>query len=434
MSIPHGQRRGAAIFHEASRPYRICVRCIMDTSDPEITFDARGMCHHCNIYDEAVAAGVHRGEDGRKRLQAIVRAIREDGHRKPYDCIIGLSGGVDSTYTAYMVRKHGLRPLAVHLDNGWNSEVSVRNIENLVKALQIDLHTVVLDWQEFRDLQLAFLRASTPDSEVPTDHAIVATLYLEARRRGIRWIVDGGNLATELMIPPTWSHGHADWKYIRMLARQFGKRPLRSFPHYTYFDQRWRLDRMDRIQRLGILNYIDYDKFAAMEVMRRELGWEYYGGKHYESIYTRFYQGFILKEKFGFDKRRSHLSCLINDGRLTRAVALAEVEKPAIEPMQLREDRAFVIKKLGISEGEFERIMAAERKTFWDYPSYERDDATGEVWCAVFWVRHFVRWVEWALILPRRIVRSPQRLAGAALRHARAFGRRVRGKPRSTGG
>jgi hypothetical protein len=171
-----------------------------------------------------------------------------------------------------------------------------------------------------------------------------------------------------------------------------------------------------------------------MEVMRRELGWEYYGGKHYESIYTRFYQGFILKEKFRFDKRRSHLSCLINDGRLTRAEGLVELEKPAIEPAQLREDRAFVIKKLGISEAEFERIMAAEKKTFWDYPSYERDEATGEVWCAVFWVRHVVKWVEGALIVPRRLPRLPRWLARAALGQARGLGRRVRRKPRSTGG
>jgi N-acetyl sugar amidotransferase len=434
MSPEFERRRGAAVFSAPVRPYRMCARCVMDTSDPEIEFDPRGWCNHCLIYDRAVAAYVHRGQDGIRKLDEVVRLIREEGKGKPYDCIIGLSGGVDSTYTAYVVKKHGLRPLAVHLDNGWNSEVAVRNIENIVTRLGIDLHTVVLDWQEFRALQLAFLRASTPDSEIPTDHAIVATLYIEARKRGIGWIVDGSNMVTELMIPPIWSHGHGDWKYIRSVNRQFGTGRLRSFPHYTHFDNQFRIPRIHRIRRLGILNYVDYDKPAAMDVMRRELRWEYYGGKHYESIYTRFYQGYILKEKFGFDKRRSHLSCLVNDGRVTRQQALAELEKPAIEPAQLREDRAFVVKKLGLSEAEFDRIMAAERKTFWDYPSYERDaDSTARL-SEVFWTSKFVRSMDrlskLSESLPRSVLRGLHRL----WRAPRALAGRVRQKLRSIGG
>jgi hypothetical protein len=329
------------------------------------------------------------------------------------------------------VKKHGLRPLAVHLDNGWNSEVAVRNIENIVTRLVIDLHTVVLDWEEFRRLQLAFLKASTPDSEIPTDHAIVATLYIEARKRGIDWIVDGGNMVTELMIPPTWSHGHADWKYIQSVNRQFGTGPLGTFPHYTYFDSAFWIPRIDKIKRLAILNYVDFDKAAAMEVIRRELHWKYYGGKHYESIYTRFYQSFILKEKFGFDKRRSHLSCLVNDRKLTRPQALAELREPAIDPAQLREDRAFVIKKLGLSEAEFDAIMAAERKTFWDYPSYERDAETGKRTSSVYWTRQFVRCAGAVSDLPRtvsafaattlrRAIRAPRALAGRVKRRLRS--------------
>jgi N-acetyl sugar amidotransferase len=404
----------------------------MDSSDPEIQFDAQGVCNHCRIYEQAVAAYVFRGEEGRRRLEEAVRVIRDEGKGKPYDCIIGLSGGVDSTYTAYVVKKHGLRPLAVHLDNGWNSEVAVRNIENIVTKLHIDLHTVVLDWEEFRGLQLAFLRASTPDSEIPTDHAIVATLFIEARKRGIGWIVDGGNMVTELMIPSTWSHGHADWKYIRSVNSEFGVGPLKTFPHYTYFDSTFRIPRIDRIGRLGILNYVDYDKLAAMQIMQRELQWEYYGGKHYESIYTRFYQGFILKEKFGFDKRRSHLSCLVNDGKMTRQQALAELDKPAIDPVQLREDRAFVVKKLGLSETEFHQIMAAERKTFWDYPSYERDADSGKRWCAVFWVRQLVLWLDRLIGLPsslplfairsmHTVWRAPCAVAGRVMRKLRSM-------------
>jgi hypothetical protein len=230
---------------------------------------------------------------------------------------------------------------------------------------------VVLDWEEFRSLQVAFLRASTPDSEIPTDHAIVSTLHHIAVQHNIRFIISGGNFATELMVPRTWSHGHADWKYIQMLNDRFGGRPLKTFPHDTLFDRKYRLPLLKNIETIMILNYVDYDKFKAMDVMKRELGWTNYGGKHYESIYTRFYQGYILPTKFQADKRRSHLSCLINNRRITREQALAEVQKPALDKETLESDRRFVIKKLGLTEREFDEIMAAPPKTFWDYPSYE---------------------------------------------------------------
>jgi N-acetyl sugar amidotransferase len=402
----------------------------MDTSDPEIIFDSHGVCNHCRAYEETVARYVYRGEDGRNRLNETVARIKGEAQGKPYDCVIGLSGGVDSTYTAYQVKKLGLRPLAVHLDNGWNSEVAVRNIENIIRILGFDLYTEVLDWEEFRRLQLAFLRASTPDSEIPTDHAIVATLYKVARERRIGWIIEGSNMVTELMIPALWSHGHADWKYIESVNAGFGGARLRTFPHYTIFDSAFRIPRIDRINRLSILNYVDYDKPAAMEALRRELGWEYYGGKHYESIYTRFYQGYLLKEKFGFDKRRSHHSCLIHCGKMTRDEALADLEKPAIEPAQLREDRAFVIKKLRISEAEFREIMAAERKTFWDYPSYERDIARQVLWCSAYWATRVAgagQLVGSAIRLGLEAARAPRAFAGRVVRalHRLAGGRQL---------
>lgn len=387
-----------------------CVRCVMDTSDAAISFDREGVCNHCHAYGAAVATGLHRGDEGRGRLQALVDRIKREGAGQRYDCVIGVSGGVDSTYTALLVKKAGLRPLAVHLDNGWNSEVSVRNIEGIVNRLGIDLYTEVLDWEEFRRLQLAFLRASTPDSEIPTDHAIFATLFRVARRERIRWLIDGGNLATELMVPAGWSHGHADWKYIRELNRLLGAGALKTYPRFTLFDQRVRIPWIDRLQRLSWLNYVDYDKASAMKAIRDELGWEYYGGKHYESIYTRFYQGYILKEKFGFDKRKSHLSCLVNAGGLTREEALRELDKPAIEPAQLQEDRLFVIKKLRVSEREFDEIMAAPAKTFWDYPSYEKDLASGSPWRAAYWVVRLARVLDFCASVGRGaslLARSP---------------------------
>jgi N-acetyl sugar amidotransferase len=361
--------------HEAyrkPRPYRVCVRCIMDTTDAEITFDSMGVCHHCRVYNEVVASHVFPSEEGRRWLAEIVGRIKAEGRKKRYDCIIGLSGGVDSAYVAYLVKQMGLRPLAVHLDNGWNSETAVGNIEKIVKSLGIDLYTEVLDWEEFRRLQLAFLRASTPDSEIPTDHAIVATLYRMAIRHGVRYIVGGANFATEQMIPRTWSHGHDDWRYIRSLNRRFGGKPLLSYPHYTYFDKKCYFPLIKRLKVVLILNYVDFDKFAAIDLMRRELDWVPYGGKHHESIYTRFYQSYILPRKFGVDKRRSHLSCLINNGRIGRDQALAQIQQPPVDDDLLERDRRFVIKKLGISEAEFESIMAAPPKSFWEYPSDER--------------------------------------------------------------
>lgn len=375
MSYDWDKRLGAYIFADRAREYRMCTRCIMDTSDPEIEFDNNGVCNHCHTFDHAIKTCVYSGDDARQRLDSIVDQIKREGRGKRYDCILGLSGGVDSSYTAHVVAQYGLRPLAVHMDNGWNSEQAVRNVENIVKKLGFDLHTEVLEWDEFKNLQLAFLRASTPDSEIPTDHAIVATLYRLAAKYRVRWLPEGSNVATEMMVPATWSHGHSDWRYIKNLNDNFGGRRLTTYPHYTYFDYLVKFPKIQKIARFPILNYLPYQKTAAMEVLKKEFGWEYYGGKHYESIYTRFYQGYILPVKFGFDKRRSHISCLVNNGEMTRQEALVEMEKPAIEPQQLREDRAFVLKKLGLSESQFEEIMALPRKTFWDYPSYERDFA-----------------------------------------------------------
>jgi N-acetyl sugar amidotransferase len=367
------RRSGAEVFAGRSASYQICTRCIMDTSDPEITFDQNGVCHHCHDYDRRVEAEVFPGVKGRQQLAKVVAQIKREGKGKRYDCILGLSGGVDSTYVAYVTKKLGLRPLAVHLDNGWNSEISVRNIENIVTILGIDLHTEVLDWEEFRRLQVAFLRASTPDSEIPTDHAIISVLYQQAAKHKVRWIMDGSNIVTEIMVPATWSHGHSDWGYIKHLNDNFGGAELKTYPHYDYYDYMVRFPHRQRIQRFPLLNYIDFNKLEAMEVMKKELKWTPYGGKHYESIYTRFYQGYILPKKFGFDKRRSHLSCLVANKRITRDQALAEIQQPALSEEMEREDRAFVVKKLGLTDAEFDEIMSAKRKTFWDYPSFERD-------------------------------------------------------------
>lgn len=350
--------------------YRRCTRCIMDTSDPDIEFDDNGICNHCKLYDYRISRSVFSGDEGKEKLNKIVHKIKEKGISKEYDCIIGLSGGVDSTYTAYLVQNLGLRPLAVHLDNGWDSELAVKNIENIVRELDIDLYTHVMEWEEFKDIQLSFLKASTPDSEIPSDHAIFSLLYDMANKKDVKYVILGTNIRTESHLPNAWSRGHYDWKYIMSIQKQFGRKIFNTFPHMNL----WKLIKMRfKTQKwFEILNYIDYTKKDAMRIIEAELGWKYYGGKHYESIYTRFYQGFWLPQKFGFDKRKCHLSSLICSGEITREEALKELENETY-PLELQnDDKEYVIKKFGLSKDEFERIMDLPWKTYFDYPNYDK--------------------------------------------------------------
>lgn len=346
----------------------ICSRCVMDTTDPDIVFDHEGICSHCRRYLDLVRNHLFTGEDGRRRLDSIVDAIKAEGIGKRYDCLIGVSGGVDSTFVAYKVKQLGLRPLAVHLDNGWDSELAVQNIERTLKTLEIDLYTHVIDWEEFKDIQVSFLKAGTPDSEIPTDHAIFALLHHTARRKGIKTIIWGFNVRTESHLPVAWSQGHWDWKYIQSVHRQFGKQSIKTFPHLGFASF---LGWYARTQRqLSLLDYVDYVKKDALKILERELGWKYYGGKHYESVYTRFYQGYILPRRFGFDKRKTHLSSLICSGEITREQALEELKAETYPADLQAQDREYVIKKLDLTETTFDELMNSPRKCFLDYPSY----------------------------------------------------------------
>lgn len=353
-------------------PYRICCRCIMDTTDPDIEFDAAGTCNHCARYDTLAEQRLIPPDVRPARLQALVEAIKREGKGKDYDCVIGVSGGVDSTYVAYLTRELGLRPLAIHFDNGWNSELAVANIEKALKKLDIDLYTYVVNWPEFRDLQLSFLKASTPDGEVPTDHAIVALLYRMAVKYGLKHVLLGVNVNSEAVMPRKWGYGYSDFRYINAVHRQFGKVPLKTYPHYS-LPQLFGYMFLRKIQLVPILDYIDYQKESAMQTIQDQLGWVYYGGKHYESIYTRFYQSYILPRKFNIDKRRAHYANLVLSGQLTRDGALSALEAPVYHKQGLADDRSYAIKKLGLSESEFDAIMAAPTKTFLDYPnSFQR--------------------------------------------------------------
>lgn len=351
----------------ADQGYQSCNRCIMDTvADRSITFNEEGLCCHCIRYDKLAEVRRLQGARGREALDTLVERIKTSGRGAEYDCIIGVSGGVDSTYVAWLVKQHGLRPLAIHFDNGWNSELATRNIERVLCNIGIDLHTHVVDWDEFRDLQLAFLKGSTPDGEIPTDHAIGALLWKEAAARGIKYIISGMNFTTESISVPDWSYGHSDWRYIKDMHRRFGTVKLKTYPHFS-LAYLFYANVVRGIRMVSILNYVDYDKQQAMELLRNELGWKDYGGKHHESIYTRFYQGYILPRKFGVDKRYGHLSDLINAGQISRAQALAEMQRPPYEDALQQEDLSYAAKKLRLSPQQFEEIMRAPVKSFRDY-------------------------------------------------------------------
>lgn len=355
--------------YRVNRPYQVCTRCVMDTSAEDIEFDNDGICNFCRAADERMKIDYFVGEEFKPKLESLIAQIKHEGRNKPYDCIIGVSGGVDSSYTAYLVKKvYGLRPLAVHFDNGWNSELAVENIEKLLKKLDIDLFTHVMDWEEFRDLQLSFLHASIANSEIPTDHGIVALLYRIAAREGVRFIINGGNLATESIMPDSWMHDAKDLTFAKAIHKQYGSVPLKTFP--TLSNARlayYVLGR--RIKYVTLLNFIDYNKDAAVEYLEENLGWRKYAGKHFESIYTRFFQGYLLPQKFGMDKRRPHLSSLIVSEQMTREQAMNELEIEPYPEKLANEDIDYVSQKFGLNRAEFEAIMNLPVKKSEDYPN-----------------------------------------------------------------
>lgn len=349
------------------QPERICARCVMDTTDPQIRFAADGSCNHCNDFLKHRARLPKAGERS-GRLERLVYDIKAAGHGKPYDCVVGVSGGVDSTYVAYLAKQLGLRPLAVHLDNGWNSELAVMNIENTLSRLGIALHTHVLDWETFRQLQVSFLRASVPDAEIPTDHAIRAALWHAASKYGIKYLLNGRNHTTEGILPWSWTYSALDWRYISGVHRTFSKASLRRFPRTNLAEIVYRAT-ITRFRNVGILDYVTFSKNDVMKVLTQELNWRDYGGKHYESIYTRFFQSYILPQKFGIDKRKAHLSVLVMTGQMSRKAALENLQEPTAPAEMIKEDRDFVLQKLQLNEAEFDAIMRAPVKSYRDYPN-----------------------------------------------------------------
>jgi N-acetyl sugar amidotransferase len=348
--------------------YQQCIRCVMDTSDAEIVFDNAGVCNHCTEYFDKTSRLVYQGESSDLKLQALLTIMKNKGKNREYDCLIGISGGIDSCYVAYVAKDLGLRPLVVHMDNGWNSDISVKNIKNVVAKLGFDYQSYVLDWDEFKDLQLSFLKASVPEAETPTDIAIPAALHKIAAENNIKYIISGGNYATEGILPKSWHYDAKDLKYLKSIHKKFGRKKLKKFPTFGFLNETY-YKLIKGIKTIYILNYLPYSKTDAMKVLENELGWTYYGGKHYESKYTGFVQSYILPVKFNIDYRRATFSTQICAGEITREYALEELKKPSFDEQKAHDEKLYLCKKLGIKMEEFEQILQAPPKSHQDYPN-----------------------------------------------------------------
>jgi N-acetyl sugar amidotransferase len=351
------------------RQHQICTNCIMDTSDSNITFDARGWCDYCNNYQRNILPNWHHDEIGARRLATDIEDVKRRGRGRDHDCVIGISGGVDSSYVTYLAKeKLGLRPLLLHVDAGWNSQQAVNNIEKLVDGLDLDLHTEVVDWLEMRDLQLAFFKAQVPHLDTPQDHAFFAGLYNFAAKHDVKYIITGANYSTECVREPLEWHYHAsDLRQLKDIHHRFGSRPLNTFPMADIFTYKLYYRYIKGVRVITPLNNTPYIKEEAMQLLVDRFGWQRYAHKHYESRFTRFYEGYWLPTKFGYDKRRAHFSSLILTKQMTREVALCRIAQRAYDDETIAHDFEYVATKLDLGVEALRDLMHAPNKSYRDY-------------------------------------------------------------------
>lgn len=354
------------------REYQICTNCVMDTTDSAIVFDDKGVCDHCNNYYDKILPNWHTDEKGKKELDKIVAKIKKEGEGKDFDCIMGMSGGVDSSYLTYLAKELGLRPLVFHVDAGWNSQQAVNNIEVLVDKLGLDLYTEVIDWEEMKDLQLSFFKAGVPHIDTPQDHAFFATMYKFANKHNIKYILTGANYSTECIRNPIeWMYYQSDLSQIKDIQKQFGTRPLKNYPTTSILKHKVYLRYIKGIQVEALLNYIPFNKEEAIEMLVNKFGWQRYPQKHFESRFTKFYEGYWLPEKFGFDTRKVQYSSLILTDQMTREEALEKLKRKPYDEQSIAEDFEYIATKLGITVEELQLYFDAPNKSYKDYKNQD---------------------------------------------------------------
>ncbi|WP_439145971.1 N-acetyl sugar amidotransferase [Vibrio sp.] len=352
---------------------KVCSNCVMDSTDSKISFDQNGVCDHCNDFYENVEPNWHTDEKGNKELESIISKIKKDGEGRDFDCIMGMSGGADSSYLLHVaVNKYGLRPLVFHVDGGWNSDDAVHNINVMIDKLGLDLYTEVINWEEMKDFQLAFFKSSLPNIDIPQDHAFVATLYDYAAKYDIKYIVNGGNISTECVRNPLeWLYYGTDMSLLRDIRKRFSTNPMKTYPFSSVLRHKIYLRYIKQVHVVKPLNYFPYIKSDAVKLLEKDYGWRAPEQKHFESRFTRFYEGYWLPKKFGYDTRKVQLSSLILTNQLTREEALEILSKPALTDVQARQEFEYVANKLGISESELQGYLEQPNKTYKDYSNQE---------------------------------------------------------------
>lgn len=350
---------------------RICSRCVMDETDANIVFDGNGVCNHCHRFDSVQSHQLFSGVDGDTRLKAIVDRIKHEGAGKEYDCIIGLSGGVDSSYLAVKVKDFGLRPLVVHVDAGWNSELAVSNIEKIIKYCGYDLHTHVMNWEEMRNLQLSYMKAAVANQDVPQDHAFFSNMYHFAVKNDIKYILSGGNLATEAVFPDSWHGSAMDAINLKDIHKRYGSKPLRTYETISFFEYYFWYPFAKGMRTVRPLNYMGYDKAEAERFLQEAVDYRSYARKHGESIFTKLFQNYYLPTKFGYDKRRLHYSSMILSGQLSRADALLKMAEPLYDAEELEQDIEYFCKKMRINRTQFNELMSAPIQDYSDFKNWD---------------------------------------------------------------
>lgn len=360
----------SAAFIGPNVKFRQCTRCVMDTTALEISFDEAGMCSFCSWFDSSVAWRLVSPSRAHE-LNLMVEQIKTARAAEDYDCVIGLSGGVDSSFLLVWAVEQGLRPLALHVDAGWNSELAVSNIEKLVTTLDVDLETVVIDWKSMVNLQIAFLESGVPNQDIPQDHAFFTSIYRAAEKEKIPYILNGNNFATESILPVSWGHSSNDGDHIKDVAKKNGLSNVGAFPTASVIDYQISWPYLKKIKPFAPLNLMDYSKDIAKNRLHL-LGWRDYGAKHTESVWTKYFQRFYLPYRFGYDKRKAHLSSEILAGNLSRAEAMSELETPLYPEADRERDEAFIARKLGISLDKFVSLREANIRPHSEYKTGSR--------------------------------------------------------------